>query len=312
MIYNFKLKEDANRSLKGKWVSLCLTLLIFSIITLTFTVVYEMLTVNLSKEILHIEEQMINIPLESDADFEIYNRLFEKYMSATGALLIYALIIIAGNVLFSAFSLTITSIYMLVARSGEYKLKDLKGKIKMIKESILLNLLIGIKLIPWFILFIIPGIVKAFAYSLANYIKIENPEYGYSKCIRESERIMNGYKKSLFLFYLSFIGWYLLVSVGEMLVWTFIPSDNAFMIIGHTLVLLLNLPLSVYVGVASVNFYDAVKAERKQVEDYLSGRIYQSQNKAFSDFDTKTEEPFTSFGEKETESKDKENPFSDF
>lgn len=71
----------------------------------------------------------------------------------------------------------------------------------------LIHLISTIKIILWSLLFIIPGIVKSIAYSMAYYIKADNPDYDWRKCLSESERIMNGHKGEYFVLELSFIGW---------------------------------------------------------------------------------------------------------
>lgn len=74
-------------------------------------------------------------------------------------------------------------------------------------SNLLLGLLIAIFTALWSLLFVIPGIVKAYSYSMAYYVKVDHPEYTATQAIDESRRIMNGNKMKLFLLDLSFIGW---------------------------------------------------------------------------------------------------------
>ena len=60
------------------------------------------------------------------------------------------------------------------------------------------------------ILFIIPGIILIFMFSQANYILAENPEKSSIECLKESIRMMKGYKFEYFVLYLSFVGWFVL------------------------------------------------------------------------------------------------------
>ena len=71
-------------------------------------------------------------------------------------------------------------------------------------------LLVGIFTFLWSLLFIIPGIIKAFSYSMTPYILDENPELGASEAIHRSRMMMKTHKFDLFWLYLSFIGWWLL------------------------------------------------------------------------------------------------------
>jgi len=62
----------------------------------------------------------------------------------------------------------------------------------------------------WMLLFIIPGIIKAYAYSMTFFILKDNPEMSASEAIEKSEELMNGNKWKLFCLDLSFIGWHIL------------------------------------------------------------------------------------------------------
>ncbi len=62
----------------------------------------------------------------------------------------------------------------------------------------------------WTLLFIIPGIVKAYAYRMVPYILADNPKMGPDNAITLSRKMMDGHKLNLFILELSFIGWYLL------------------------------------------------------------------------------------------------------
>lgn len=69
----------------------------------------------------------------------------------------------------------------------------------------------GLYIFLWGLLFVIPGIVKSFAYAMTPYILAENPEMSANDAIAESQFIMTGHKWDLFCLHLSFIGWYALV-----------------------------------------------------------------------------------------------------
>lgn len=62
----------------------------------------------------------------------------------------------------------------------------------------------------WTLLFIIPGIVKAYSYRMVPYILAENPHMDANEAITLSRKMMNGEKFDAFVLDLSFIGWYLL------------------------------------------------------------------------------------------------------
>lgn len=62
----------------------------------------------------------------------------------------------------------------------------------------------------WFLLFIIPGIIKSYAYSMTPYILADNPKISYGRALKLSMKMTDGYKGDIFVLQLSFIGWYLL------------------------------------------------------------------------------------------------------
>ncbi|MCD7844665.1 MAG: DUF975 family protein [Oscillospiraceae bacterium] len=59
----------------------------------------------------------------------------------------------------------------------------------------------------WSLLFVIPGIVKAFSYAMTPYILADCPNVKAQDALKLSMRMMAGHKGELFVFYLSFIGW---------------------------------------------------------------------------------------------------------
>lgn len=59
-------------------------------------------------------------------------------------------------------------------------------------------------------LFVIPGIVMTYAYSMTEYILYENPRLSAGEAIRMSKIMTQGYKGELFVFDLSFLLWHLL------------------------------------------------------------------------------------------------------
>ena len=80
-------------------------------------------------------------------------------------------------------------------------------------KLLLLNLVCGFFIALWSLLFVVPGIIAAYRYSMANYILVNRPDIGIMECIRESKRMTQGHKGELFMLDLSFLGWFLLCLV---------------------------------------------------------------------------------------------------
>ncbi len=75
-------------------------------------------------------------------------------------------------------------------------------------RSIALQFLVTLFTVLWILLFIIPGIIKAYAYSMSFYLLFRKPELIASEAIDESKKLTDGYKSDLFVLDLSYLGWY--------------------------------------------------------------------------------------------------------
>lgn len=64
----------------------------------------------------------------------------------------------------------------------------------------------------WSLLFIIPGIVKWYSYSMVPYILADNPNIDHSRAIEISRKMTRNHKWDIFVLDLSFLGWYILGS----------------------------------------------------------------------------------------------------
>ena len=80
-------------------------------------------------------------------------------------------------------------------------------------NSFLAALLRALFTFLWSLLFIIPGIIKSFAYAMTPYIIAEEPEIDAMAAIAKSQEMMKGHKMELFFLHFSFIGWYLLAAL---------------------------------------------------------------------------------------------------
>ena len=91
----------------------------------------------------------------------------------------------------------------------------------------LTSLLTAAYTLLWFMLLIIPGIIKGYSYSMTYYVLEDNPDLSGDKAIEESMRLMDGHKWELFRLHLSFIGWALLciLTLGIGILWL-IPYMN--------------------------------------------------------------------------------------
>ncbi|MCH4056969.1 MAG: DUF975 family protein [Lactobacillaceae bacterium] len=86
--------------------------------------------------------------------------------------------------------------------------------------TLLTYLLVQLFTFLWSLLFIIPGIIKQYAYSQALYVfkdAADAPDQNnisYFDCITKSRQLMVGHKWRLFVLQLSFLGWDILASLS--------------------------------------------------------------------------------------------------
>jgi len=89
----------------------------------------------------------------------------------------------------------------------------------------------GFMLFLWFLLLIIPGIIKSYAYRMVPYILADNPNIGYKRALEVSSRMTDGEKFRIFVLDLSFLGWYILgmlaFGIGVIFVWPYQYATNA-------------------------------------------------------------------------------------
>ncbi|MDF2505900.1 MULTISPECIES: DUF975 family protein [Clostridium] len=130
--------------------------------------------------------------------------------------------IIAGPLTFG-----LISCFLKLVRNENFRFENLFDGFKHFASSFLLMLLMGIFVFLWSLLLIIPGIIAAYRYSMSFYILNDNPEIGAMDALRESKKMMIGYKGKLFLLNLSFIGWAILsvLTAGIGFLWL-IPYMN--------------------------------------------------------------------------------------
>lgn len=95
-------------------------------------------------------------------------------------------------------------------RTEELHIKTLFSKFDIFLKAFLLQLLTNLFIVLWTLLFVIPGIVKAYSYAMAPFIMAENPEISPKDAITASRQLMDGHKWELFCLNFSFIGWALL------------------------------------------------------------------------------------------------------
>nr|WP_275422934.1 DUF975 family protein [Paenibacillus mucilaginosus] len=132
--------------------------------------------------------------------------------------------------------------FFLRLRRGEgASIEDiLQGFVRFV-PALVLYLLTTLFVLLWMLLLIVPGIVAALSYSMAYYIRIDEPELSAMEALRRSKEMMKGHRWRFFVLGLSFIGWILLAVV---------TAGIGFLWVGP------------YMSVTSANFYTNLKASQ--------------------------------------------------
>ncbi|MDX1260159.1 MULTISPECIES: DUF975 family protein [unclassified Exiguobacterium] len=177
-----ELKLSAREALSGRWVFMALMFLLFLII------------------------QGIPTMFSSDANEDI------QAIDLIGFLL---------NILLLPLAIGWTWLAMSVARKEQAKIVDLFEPYKIFLKAVGLSIVQSIFLGLWFLLLIIPGIIKSFSYLLTFYILRDEPSIGILDAITRSRQMMDGHKMEAFMLVLSFIGWFLLglITIGIAFLW---------------------------------------------------------------------------------------------
>ena len=205
---------------------------------------------------------MTNIRAKARQD--LGNGIFKsQWMTALAACLIYSVIVgilsaipyvgsIASLLLAGPMAFGLVRYFMKSARDESPAIENLFDGFSDFVGNFCLYFMMNLFLVLWSLLFVIPGIIKSYSYSMAFYIKNDHPEYSWKECIDESRRMMDGHKFDLFCLQLSFIGWALLciLTVGIGYLW-----------------------LVPYMQAATANFYDSlvVTPAKKDEADTVEG-----------------------------------------
>lgn len=128
---------------------------------------------------------------------------------------------IAEIVLIGPLTLGVTIANINLIRKGEVEFTSMFDGFKNFVSALCAYLLVVIFTFLWRLLFVIPGIIKSYSYSMTMYILADHPEMGANDARKASIRLMKGNKWRLFCLQFSFIGWILLsmLTFGILMIW---------------------------------------------------------------------------------------------
>lgn len=110
-----------------------------------------------------------------------------------------------------------------VKGGNELEVGDIFKGFNNFGKSLGIMLWTGLWVILWMLLLIVPGIIKALAYSQSVFIIANNPNGDVKQALKTSMKMTDGYKGDIFVMGLSFIGWGLLacLSLGIGFLWLY-------------------------------------------------------------------------------------------
>lgn len=109
-----------------------------------------------------------------------------------------------------ALNLGLAIFWISMSRTGTGSMGQAFSGFERFGTAFLANLLIGIFVLLWMLLLIVPGIIAVYRYSQVWYVLADNPQMDAMDALRCSKQIMRGNKWKLFCLQWRFFGWGLL------------------------------------------------------------------------------------------------------
>ena len=128
---------------------------------------------------------------------------------------------VASLILSGPLQLGFVIVIMKVLKDEVVDISNVFDGFKDFMSSFLLFLLNTIFVTLWSLLFVIPGIIASYSYSMSYYILKDNPGMDANEARKASIEMMKGHKWQLFCLEFSFIGWIILsiLTFGILTLW---------------------------------------------------------------------------------------------
>lgn len=219
--YASEYRAAARNMLRGRWGQAVLVGLVASILGGTSDFITTRLNSNPDS----------NSGIRLNLNDYTYNNLLESsWFHMVGAVtlavsIIFALVfLIIGGAVQTGYA----KYNMKLVNGAPTGFSDLFSEFYRLGTCFVMNLIKSVLITIGMFLFVIPGIILLYAYSMAPYILAEHPDYTATQALRESRMMMRGHKWRLFCLQFSFIGWALLAGLtcGIGVLWL-IPYQEA-------------------------------------------------------------------------------------
>ena len=192
-----QVKEQAKQIMKRNYWKMFVVTLIASILTGEKTTIIERVQ-DFTSNNLSYDSQ----PIFYSSNFEL---IFYSFISVASILgILYTIFI--GNVIVVGKNGYFIKNHDENPKLGEI-FKGFKGNyLNVVKIMFLMDL----KTLLWLLLLIVPGVIKAYEYSMIPYLLAENPNISADEAFSLSKQMTTGQKMDLFVLDLSFLGWIIL------------------------------------------------------------------------------------------------------
>ena len=199
-----ELKTNAKAALKRSfWKDLLAMLLVGLIGSAVFYCAVLVVNACTGGQAFNVEEMVKNVqtgPTGARVEFQLNQNATpaSRILSAVWNLLDFFVVVPLSIGLIRFFQ---------ISRSGKASFAELFVPLKKFLRIGLIMAWLSIKVMLWSLLFIIPGIIKAFEYSMVPCILAENPSMKSKRAFQISKAMTKGNKWHLFVLGLSFILW---------------------------------------------------------------------------------------------------------
>ena len=214
-----EIKEEAKAKIKGNKWNIWWPMLIIGVVTGIVSRIFGIGTVEINATTQNMEE------------------MFASVQFSTGQSIGAIVVTIISALLYAGYYKYVLNFI----RTGKFEFSDILNTIKerwlhILIATVLTTIIVSL----CSLLFVIPGIIMALAYSMVILLVIDTDVTG-SDALKKSREMMKGYKWNYFVFMLSFIGWFILTpfTLGILLIW-----------------------LVPYYTVAEILYYDKLKAKQ--------------------------------------------------
>ncbi len=239
-----EFRKGAFEALRGKWGLAVIAAVLASICGVSTATDFSF---NFDVSSIANEEHADGIDVTVKNFFESINSetIVSVLIACSIALLVSIPLIAIYFVLGSTVTLGYSKFNLAIIDVREAKIGNLFEYFKIWKSAAIMQLLRFVYIFLWSLLFIIPGVVASYSYSMTPYIMAEFPEISPKEALRASQKLMYGNRYRLFCLDVSFIGWHILaiLSFGIGYLW-----------------------LTPYINAAKADFYREISGTRPSVD----------------------------------------------